>query len=29
MKESGRQLQLASPDGLLIKIDEIDPELYT
>jgi hypothetical protein len=24
----GRQLQLASPDGLLIKIDELDPELY-
>jgi predicted enzyme related to lactoylglutathione lyase len=25
----GRQLQLSSPDGLLIKIDELDPELYT
>jgi catechol 2,3-dioxygenase-like lactoylglutathione lyase family enzyme len=25
----GRQLQLASPDGLLIKIDELDPDLYT
>lgn len=25
----GRQLQLASPDGLLVKIDELDPELYT
>lgn len=24
----GRQLQLASPDGLLIKIDELDPELF-
>jgi hypothetical protein len=25
----GRQLQLATPDGLLVKIDETDPELYT
>ena len=25
----GRQLQLTSPDGLLVKIDEVDPELYT
>ena len=25
----GRQLQLASPDGLLLKIDELDPELFT
>lgn len=25
----GRQLQLAIPDGLLVKIDETDPELYT
>jgi catechol 2,3-dioxygenase-like lactoylglutathione lyase family enzyme len=25
----GRQLQVASPDGLLIKINELDPELYT
>lgn len=25
----GRQLQLAGPDGLLVKIDELDPELYT
>ena len=25
----GRQLQLATPDGLLIKIDELDPSLYT
>jgi catechol 2,3-dioxygenase-like lactoylglutathione lyase family enzyme len=25
----GRQLQLASPDGLLVKINESDPELYT
>lgn len=25
----GRQLQLASPDGLLVKIDEMQPELYT
>lgn len=25
----GRQLQLASPDGLLVKIDELDPELFT
>lgn len=25
----GRQLQLTSPDGLLVKIDETDPELYT
>lgn len=25
----GRQLQLASPDGLLVKIDELQPELYT
>lgn len=24
----GKQLQLTSPDGLLIKIDELDPELY-
>lgn len=24
----GRQLQLASPDGLLLKIDELDPQLY-
>lgn len=24
----GRQLQLSSPDGLLVKIDELDPELY-
>lgn len=25
----GRQLQVASPDGLLIKINELDPGLYT
>lgn len=25
----GRQLQLRSPDGLLVKINEIDPELFT
>jgi len=25
----GRQLHLASPDGLLVKIDELHPELYT
>lgn len=25
----GRQLQLSTPDGLLLKIDELDPELYT
>ena len=25
----GRQLQVASPDGLLIKINELDPSLYT
>jgi post-segregation antitoxin (ccd killing protein)/uncharacterized glyoxalase superfamily protein PhnB len=25
----GRQLQLASPDGLLLKIDELEPELYS
>ena len=25
----GRQLQLSAPDGLLIKINELDPELYT
>ena len=25
----GRQLQLATPDGLLVKIDETDPQLYT
>jgi len=25
----GRQLQLSSPDGLLVKINELDPELYT
>ncbi len=25
----GRQLQITSPDGLLVKIDEVDPELYT
>lgn len=24
----GRQLQLTSPDGLLVKIDELDPELF-
>jgi hypothetical protein len=24
----GRQLQVASPDGLLVKINEMDPELY-
>ena len=24
----GRQLQVASPDGLLVKINELDPELY-
>jgi hypothetical protein len=26
--ELGRQLQVASPDGLLVKINELDPELY-
>ena len=25
----GRQLQVRSPDGLLIKINELDQELYT
>ena len=25
----GRQLQITSPDGLLVKIDELDPELFT
>ena len=25
----GRQLQIASPDGLLIKINELQPDLYT
>jgi len=25
----GRQLQLADPDGLLVKIDELEPELFT
>ena len=25
----GRQLQLRSPDGLLVKINELDPDLYT
>ena len=25
----GRQLQVSSPDGLLVKIDETDPQLYT
>lgn len=25
----GRQLQLRTPDGLLVKINELDPELYT
>ena len=25
----GRQLQVASPDGLLVKINELDPGLYT
>lgn len=25
----GRQLQISSPDGLLVKIDELDPELYS
>jgi catechol 2,3-dioxygenase-like lactoylglutathione lyase family enzyme len=25
----GRQLQVSSPDGLLVKINELDPELYT
>ena len=25
----GRQLQLAGPDGLLVKIDELEPELFT
>jgi predicted enzyme related to lactoylglutathione lyase len=25
----GRQLQLSSPDGLLVKIDELQPERYT
>ncbi len=25
----GRQLQLTSPDGLLIKIDELDPGLFS
>ena len=25
----GRQLQLTGPDGLLVKIDELDPQLYT
>lgn len=25
----GRQLQVAGPDGLLVKIDELEPDLYT
>jgi hypothetical protein len=25
----GRQLQLTIPDGLLVKMDELDPRLYT
>ena len=25
----GRQLQLTTPDGLLVKVDELRPELYT
>ena len=25
----GRQLQLAAPDGLLVKIDELEPELFS
>ncbi len=25
----GRQLQLQSPDGLLLKVNELEPELYT
>jgi catechol 2,3-dioxygenase-like lactoylglutathione lyase family enzyme len=25
----GRQLQVSSPDGLLVKINELEPELYT
>ena len=25
----GRQLQVASPDGLLLKIDALEPELFT
>lgn len=25
----GRQLQLSSPDGLLIKVNQLEPELYT
>lgn len=25
----GRQLQLRTPDGLLVKINELDPELFT
>lgn len=25
----GRQLQLKSPDGLLLKVNELEPELYT
>ncbi len=25
----GRQLQITSPDGLLVKIDELEPDLYT
>ena len=24
----GRQLQVSSPDGLLIKVNELEPELY-
>lgn len=25
----GRQLQISTPDGLLVKIDEMEPDLYT
>jgi predicted enzyme related to lactoylglutathione lyase len=25
----GRQLQVSSPDGLLVKINELEPDLYT
>ena len=25
----GRQLQISSPDGLLIKINELEPDLYS
>ena len=25
----GRQLQVTAPDGLLVKLNELEPELYT